>query len=91
MSVSGNVLEKIREGRSEKNFILFFRFILKWCKCTNEVLIYLLYTVKHFLFTRTLYSREFGRPVTRENKVQANISHVSIIVQEMNNRENKVS
>ena len=29
--------------------------------------------------------------MTRENEVHANISHVSIIVQEMNNRENKVS
>ena len=49
------------------------------------------YTVKHFLFARSLFSRKFARPVTRENKVHANISHVSIIVQEMNNRENKVS
>ena len=32
-----------------------------------------------------------ARQVTRENKVHANNSHVSIIVQEMNNRENKVS
>ena len=48
-------------------------------------------TVKHFLFARTLFSRKFSRPVTRENKVHANISHVSIIVQEMNNRENKVN
>ena len=48
-------------------------------------------TVKHFLFARTLFSREFTRPVTHENKVHANISHVSIIVQEMNNRENKVT
>ena len=32
MSVSGNVLKKIRVGRSEKYFILFFHFILKWCK-----------------------------------------------------------
>ena len=47
-------------------------------------------TVKHFLFARTLFSRKFARPVTRENKVHANISHVSIRVQEMNNRENKV-
>ena len=39
----------------------------------------------------TLFSRKFARPVTRENKVLANISYVSIIVQEMTNRENKVS
>ena len=32
MSVSGNMLKKIRVGRSEKYFILFFHFILKWCK-----------------------------------------------------------
>ena len=32
MSVSGYVLKKIRVGRSEKYFILFFHFILKWCK-----------------------------------------------------------
>ena len=48
-------------------------------------------TVKYFLFTRTLFSRKFARPVTHENKVHANISHVSITVQEMNNRENEVS
>ena len=48
-------------------------------------------TVKHFLFAITLFSRKFARPVIRENKVHANISHVSIIVQEVNNRENKVS
>ena len=48
-------------------------------------------TVKHFLFARTLFSRKFARPVTREIKVHANISHISIIVQEMNYRENKVS
>ena len=48
-------------------------------------------TVKHFIFARTLFSRKFARPVTRENKVNANISLVSIIVKEMNNRENKVS
>ena len=30
MSVSGYVLKKIRVGRSEKYFILFFHFILKW-------------------------------------------------------------
>ena len=48
-------------------------------------------TVKPLLFTRTLFSRKFVRPVTRQNKVHANISHVSIIVQEMNNHENKVS
>ena len=48
-------------------------------------------TVKHFLFAMTLFSRKFARSVTRENKVHANISHVSIIVREINNRENKVS
>ena len=48
------------------------------------------FTVKHFLFARTLFSRKFARPMTRKNKVRANIFHVSIIVQEMNNRENKV-
>ena len=41
MSVSGNVLKKkIRVGRLEKYFILFFHFILKWCKkCKNVGLI----------------------------------------------------
>ena len=48
-------------------------------------------TVKYFLFARTLFSRKFSRPVTRENKVHANISYLSTIVQEMNNHENKVS
>ena len=32
MSVSGNMLKKIRVGQSEKYFILFFHFNLKWCK-----------------------------------------------------------
>ena len=32
MPVSGNVLKKIRVGRSEKYFISFFHFILKWYK-----------------------------------------------------------
>ena len=32
MTVSGNVMKKMRVGRSEKYFILFFHFILKWCK-----------------------------------------------------------
>ena len=37
MSVSGNVLKKIRVGRSEKYFIFsFFHFILKWCKMQQE-------------------------------------------------------
>ena len=39
----------------------------------------------------TLFSRKFARPVTWENKVHANISRGSIIVQEMNNRKNKVT
>ena len=32
MSVSGNLLKKIRVGRSKKYFILFFHLIMKWCK-----------------------------------------------------------
>ena len=32
-------------------------------------------TVKHFLFARTLFSRKFARPVTREIIAHANISH----------------
>ena len=48
-----------------------------------------LHTVKHFLFATTLFSRKFARPVTHEDKVHAKISHVSIIVQEMNTHEIK--
>ena len=58
---------------------------------SDRIIITCLNTVKHFLFVRTLFSRNFARPATGENKVHANISHVSIIVQEMNNCENKVS
>ena len=36
MSVSGNVLRKIRVGRLEKYFILFFHFILKLCKMQKD-------------------------------------------------------
>ena len=32
MSVSGYVLKKIRVGRSEKYFILFFSFYFEMCK-----------------------------------------------------------
>ena len=49
--------------------------------CNTKV--HVVTTVKHFLFLRTLFSRKFARPVTRENKFHTNISHVSIIVQEI--------
>ena len=32
MSVSGNVLKKIRVGKLDKYFILFFQFFLKCCQ-----------------------------------------------------------
>ena len=44
MSVSGNVLKKIRVCRSEKYFILFFHFILKWCKMQKQSGPYLSYS-----------------------------------------------
>ena len=31
-AVSGNMLKKIRVGRSEKYFTLFLHFTLEWCK-----------------------------------------------------------
>ena len=72
------------------NIVNCFIFVsINFCQIAKKY--NLVSTVKHFLFARTLFSRKFARPVTRENKVHVNISRVSIIVQEMNNRENKVS
>ena len=49
------------------------------------------YTVKHFIFARTLFWRKFTRAERREIKFSAIIPHVRIIEENMANRETKVS